>query len=149
MITKSEARFQSNSVCLVWRYFVPCTSVASLRTHLPSNHSYCYAFQSRRALRNTTDAPESKILVRNADQPAFLTRPLHNPGNRMIIKSEARFQLNTVCLVGRYFVPCTSVASLRTHLPSNHSYCYAFQSRRALRNTTDAPESEILVRNAG
>ncbi len=71
------------------------------------------------------------------------------PSNRMITKPEARFQSNTVCLVGRSFVPCTSVASLRTHLPSNHSYGYAFQSRRALRNTTDAPESEILVRNAG
>ena len=33
--------------------------------------------------------------------PAFLTRPLHNPGNRMIRKPEARFQSNTVCLVGR------------------------------------------------
>ncbi len=67
----------------------------------------------------------------------------------MNIKSEDRFQSNTVCLVGRYFVPCASVASLSTHLPSNHSYGYAFQSRRALRNTTDAPESEILVRYAG
>jgi len=63
----------------------------------------------------------------------------------MIIKPEALFDSSTVCLEGRYFVPCTSAASLRTHLPSNHSYGYAFQSRHALRNTTDAPESEILV----
>ena len=81
-------------------------------------------------------------------KPAFLTRTLHNPSNRMIIKPEAQFQSNTICLVGCYFVPCTSVVSLRTRLPSNHSYCYAFQSRRALRNTTNAPESEIPVRNA-
>ena len=67
----------------------------------------------------------------------------------MILKPEFQLHLNTVCLVGRYFVPCAFVASLRTHLPSNHSYGYAFQSRRALRNTTNAPESEILVRNAG
>ena len=90
----------------------------------------------------------------------------------MIIKPEARFQSIKVCLMGRNFVPCTSVVSLRTHVdetrpcvspfgcvgilirsrrisPSNHSYGYAFQSRRALRKTTDAPESEILMRNAG
>ena len=67
----------------------------------------------------------------------------------MSIKSEALFRSNTVFFVGRYFVPCTSVASLRTRLPSNHSYGYGFQSRRAPRNTTDAPESEILVRYAG
>ena len=90
----------------------------------------------------------------------------------MIIKSEARFLSNTVCLAGRYFVPCTSVALLSAQVdetrpcvspfgcigilirsrrisPSNHSYCYAFQSRHARKNTTDAPESEILVRNAG
>ena len=67
----------------------------------------------------------------------------------MITKPEARFQSNTVCLAGGYFVSYTSVALLSAHLPSNHSYCYAFQSRRALRNTTDAPESGILVRYAG
>jgi hypothetical protein len=73
--------------------------------------------------------------------------------------------------MGRYFVPCTSVASLRTHVDEtrpcvspfgcrgilirsrrqsfDYCYGYAFQSRRALRNTTDAPESENLVGNAG
>jgi len=104
--------------------------------------------------------------------PAFLTRPVHKLSSRLIRKPDARFQSNTVSLVRRYFVPCTSVASLRTHVdetrpcvspfgcigilirsrrisPSNHSYCYAFQSSRALRNTTDAPDFEILVRNAG
>jgi hypothetical protein len=31
----------------------------------------------------------------------------------MIRKPEARFQSNTICFVGRYFVPCTSVPLTR------------------------------------
>jgi hypothetical protein len=56
---------------------------------------------------------------------------------------------NTVCYSD---MPITVQAGLRVRnlaLHSNRSYCYAFRSRAALKNTNPAPAPVILVRNAG
>jgi len=52
-------------------------------------------------------------------------------------------------LIVCYFGSCTSAPVLCTRFPSRVSYCYLCQSKRALRPTADAPDSEILVRIAG
>jgi hypothetical protein len=56
---------------------------------------------------------------------------------------------NTVCYSS---MPITVQAGLHIRklaLHSNRSHGYAFRSRAALTNTNPAPDSVILVRNAG
>ncbi len=70
--------------------------------------------------------------------------------NKIMISSRnARQTLVTSCSAPRSFGAGTPVAAPSTRFPSSHSYGYASQSKHALRTTTDAPSSEILVRNAG
>ena len=49
----------------------------------------------------------------------------------------------------RYFGSCTPAAALGTCFPSRDSYGYLCQCKHAPRTTTDAPDSEILMRNPG
>jgi hypothetical protein len=53
------------------------------------------------------------------------------------------------CSIPRSFDAGAPVAAPSTHFPSSHSYGYASQSKHALRTTTEAPSSEIPVRDAG
>lgn len=48
-------------------YFGSCTFAVSKSARLPSKDSYGYLVQSRPALLNTSNAPESKILMRITD----------------------------------------------------------------------------------
>ncbi len=69
--------------------------------------------------------------------------------NIMISSRNASQPFVTECSTPRSFGAGTPVAALSTRFPSSHSYGYASQSKHALRTPTDAPSSEILVRNAG